>query len=69
MRAATVEIPTDLLMALIKLLDVIPPVLEDWLKTTGFGEIHDRDNMALAYVMHAKVLHHRWLAESGVTVE
>ena len=62
-------VPADLHAALVKLLDIIPPILEDWIRTTGYGEIHGRDKAALMVVLHAKELHHRWLAESGITVE
>jgi hypothetical protein len=62
----SVTIPTDFYMALIKLLDVMPPILSDWIKTTGYGEIHDRDLSALFDVQHAKDLHHDLLAKDGI---
>lgn len=57
----TVTVPTELHMALVRLLDVIPPILEDWIRTTGFGAVHDRDVAALQDVEHARELHHKWL--------
>ena len=69
MTGPSVVVPTEFLAALIKLLDVLPPILEDWIGTTGFGEVHERDCKALADVYWARRLHRRWLAENGVSVE
>ena len=69
MNTPTVTIPADLHAALIKLLDVIPPVLLDWIETTGFGEVNARDRSALSDVEAAVKLYRAWLAESGVTVD
>jgi hypothetical protein len=63
------KIPTDLYMALVKLLDVIPPVLCDWIETTGYGEINARDRAALAAVEDAAKFHRAWLAAHGITVD
>jgi len=65
---ATTEVPTELLMSLMKLLDVIPPILEDWIRTTGFGEVNARDRAVLADVLHAKKLHRQWLFNFGVSL-
>jgi hypothetical protein len=62
-------IPTDLCMALVKLLDVIPPRLLDWIETTGFGETNAKDRAALAAVEEATKLHRAWLAAEGITVD
>ena len=62
-------IPTELCMALVKLLDVIPPVLCDWIETTGYGEVNARDRAALAAVKHAATLNEAWLAASGVSID
>lgn len=69
MTKSTTEVPTELYMELIKLLDVIPPILKDWIQTTGFGEINRRDKAALADVERATKLHHEFLAASEVTVD
>ncbi len=69
MNTPMTTIPTELHMALVKLLDVIPPVLCDWIQTTGYGEINARDRAALANVEEATKLHRAWLAASGVTVD
>ena len=69
MKTPAVTIPTELHMAFVRLLDTIPPVLEDWIKTTGFGQINGRDKAALLDVRRAKQLQHEWLAESGILVE
>ena len=62
-------IPTELCMALVKLLDVIPPVFCDWIETTGYGKVNARDRAALAAVKHAATLNEAWLAESGVSID
>jgi hypothetical protein len=69
MTRPTIEVPTELYMALVRLLDIIPPILEDWTATTGFGEVFARDSAALVSVRNAIALHHEWLAEAGVKVE
>ncbi len=66
---STIEVPTELYQSLIKLLDVVPPVLEDWIRTTGFGEVNRRDRSVLADVNTAKKLHHEFLSQFGVTVD
>lgn len=66
MSSPTIAIPTSLMMELVKLLDVLPPILEDWIGTTGFGEIHERDCKALADVYYARRLHREWMAEMEV---
>ena len=63
------RVPTELMMAFAIVLDVVPPCLEDWIRTTGFGEINLRDRSALQAVLNAKRLHHAWLSENGITVE
>jgi hypothetical protein len=62
----TTTIPTELLMALVKLLDIAPPILLDWIQTTGYGEIHDRDLSALFDFQRAIDLHHEFMKENGV---
>jgi hypothetical protein len=65
----TVTVPTELYMALIKLLDILPPVLNDWIETTGYGEINRRDRAALSAVETAKKLHHAYCLEHNIVVE
>ena len=66
---AVVQVPTELYMALVRLLDVVPPVLEDWIRTTGYGEVNSRDRAVLADVLRARVLHRLFLAQHGIVVE
>ena len=69
MNTPTVTVPIELHMALVKLLDVIPPRLLDWIQTTGFGETNAKDRAALAAVEDATKLHRAWLASQGIAVD
>lgn len=33
--------------------ETVVPCLEDWIRTTGFGEVNRRDKMALEKIRHA----------------
>lgn len=50
MKHPTVIVRTDVMMALVKVLDLAAPCLEDWIRTTGYGEINRRDRNALAAI-------------------
>lgn len=69
MNTPTVTVPIELHTALVRLLDVIPPRLLDWIETTGFGETNAKDRAALAAIGDAANLHRAWLASQGVTVD
>ena len=62
------EIPTEMYMALLKLLDMYPPALEDWIQTTGFGAMNARDRTILAQVNKCKAMHHVDLAAHGIDI-
>jgi len=57
------SIPTELHMALIQLLDIMPPILNDWIETTGYGEINRRDKDAEKCIQKCIELHHQWLRD------
>ena len=60
------EVPTEMYMELLKLLDMLSPVLEDWIQLTGFGEMNLRGQTVLAQVHKCKAMHRRNLLAHGI---
>ena len=63
------EVPTVLWMEVLKLLDMLPPMLEDWIQTTGFGPINYRDRQILAQVNKCKAMQSETTKSTEPTVE